>query len=279
MNKILSKLYELLIWIIGIALFAFFFFPIYWMVVTSIKSNVFNPSILPVNPSLKSYLMVVYQLHDKTSEFWIQLWNSFIVAFGTVIFSLSVSIFCAYAFSRLKFKLRKAISYATLFTYIVPTSFLAIPFFILMMNYGLLDNLLSVIIATGTFSTPYCIWVLSEYMSSIPIEIEEAAMTDGAGRFRIFISIVLPLLTPALIAMGTYAFIYGWNEYLYVFILISKTQRWTIPLSIGAMLTSDDVPWGIMMAMSTIYSIPPVIFYYLFKRYMIAGLVRGAVKR
>ncbi|PDM26956.1 ABC transporter permease [Candidatus Bathyarchaeota archaeon B24-2] len=279
MNKILSKLYELVIWIIGIALFAFFFFPIYWMVVTSIKSNVFNPSILPVNPSLKSYLMVVYQLHDKTSEFWIQLWNSFIVAFGTITFSLSVSIFCAYAFSRLKFKLRKAISYATLFTYIVPTSFLAIPFFILMMNYGLLDNLLSVIIATGTFSTPYCIWVLSEYMSSIPIEIEEAAMTDGAGRFRIFISIVLPLLTPALIAMGTYAFIYGWNEYLYVFILISKTQRWTIPLSIGAMLTSDDVPWGIMMAMSTIYSIPPVIFYYLFKRYMIAGLVRGAVKR
>jgi len=279
MNKILSKLYELLIWIIGIALFAFFFFPIYWMVATSIKSNVFNPSILPVNPSLKSYLMVVYQLHDKTSEFWIQLWNSFIVAFGTITFSLSVSIFCAYAFSRLKFKLRKAISYATLFTYIVPTSFLAIPFFILMMNYGLLDNLLSVIIATGTFSTPYCIWVLSEYMSSIPIEIEEAAMTDGAGRFRIFISIVLPLLTPALIAMGTYAFIYGWNEYLYVFILISKTQRWTIPLSIGAMLTSDDVPWGIMMAMSTIYSIPPVIFYYLFKRYMIAGLVRGAVKR
>ena len=279
MNKILSKLYGLVIWIIGIALFAFFFFPIYWMVVTSIKSNVFNPSILPVNPSLKSYLMVVYQLHDKTSEFWIQLWNSFIVAFGTITFSLSVSIFCAYAFSRLKFKLRKAISYATLFTYIVPTSFLAIPFFILMMNYGLLDNLLSVIIATGTFSTPYCIWVLSEYMSSIPIEIEEAAMTDGAGRFRIFISIVLPLLTPALIAMGTYAFIYGWNEYLYVFILISKTQRWTIPLSIGAMLTSDDVPWGIMMAMSTIYSIPPVIFYYLFKRYMIAGLVRGAVKR
>ena len=279
MNKISSKIYGLAIWIITIALFMFFFFPIYWMVVTSIKSNVFNPSLLPVDPTLKSYFIVINQSHDKTSEYWIQLWNSLLVAFGTIAFSLSISTFCAYAFSRLKFKLRTAISYATLFTYIIPTSFLAIPFFILMINYGLINNLLSVIIATGTFATPYCIWVLSEYMSSIPIEIEEAAMTDGAGRFRIFISIVLPLLAPALIAVGTYAFIYGWNEYLYVFILVSKTNKWTIPLSIGAMLTSDDVPWDIMMAMSTIYSIPPVIFYYAFKKYMVAGLVRGAVKR
>lgn len=276
--KTKSYLFGLLLWIVVGILLIFLLFPIYWMVVTSIKANVFDPTLLPAPATLDSYLKVVFQTHDKTSEYWIQLFNSFIIAGGTIVITLIVSTFSAYALSRLKFRLHNMLSYTTLFTYIIPTSFLAIPFFILMLNYGLVDNLLAVIIATSTFATPYCIWVLAEYMSNIPVEIEESAMIDGASRFKIFTSIMLPLITPALVAIATYAFIYGWNEYLYVFVLISHTNKWNIPLAIGSMLTSDDVPWDVMTAMATIYSIPPVAFYYIFKKYMVAGLVKGAVK-
>jgi multiple sugar transport system permease protein len=274
-----KKVFSAFIWIIVVVLLLWFLFPIYWMVATSIKSNVFDLSLVPTELSPSSYIQVIMQTHDKTGEYWIQLFNSFVIAGGTIVITLIVSTLGAYTLARLRFRLHRILSYTTLFTYIIPTAFLAIPFFILMLNYGLVDNLFAVIIATSTFATPYCIWVLAEYMSNIPVEIEESAMIDGASRLRIFTSIMLPLITPALVAIATYAFIYGWNEYLYVFILITHTNKWNIPLAIGSMLTSDDVPWDVMTAMATIYSIPPVAFYYIFKKYMVAGLVKGAVKR
>lgn len=268
-------------YLIVAALLVWALFPIYWMFLTSIKGpeELFSLSLIVTKPTLENYYLVVTQKHDKTGEFWIQLANSIVVAVGTVVLTLLIASFTAYGLARTKFRGNNAVRRLTLFTYIIPTSFLVIPFFILMVNYGLIDNLLSVIIATTTFASPFSIWVLHEYFVALPIEIEEAALIDGAGRLSIFWRIILPLAKPALVAIATYAFIYAWNEYLYVLVLMSSTTKWTIPLSIGSMLTSDDVPWGVMMSMSVIYSLPPLIFYALFKRHLVAGLAAGAVKR
>jgi len=173
---------------------------------------------------------------------------------------------------------RFAIFRASLFTYMVPSSFIVIPFYSLMVKYGLVNSYLAVILAETTFATPYCIWVLSEFFKTIPIEVEEAAIVDGASHLRIFMSIVLPLTAPALVALATYAFIFAWNEFLYVLVLINSNQLFTIPVGLSWYLNQDSIPWGMMMAESTLFSIPPIILYYAFQRYMVSGLAMGAVK-
>jgi multiple sugar transport system permease protein len=237
----------------------FSLFPIYHMVLVSIKSDaeMAQPSLFPSSPTFRRYLDVVQQKH---------------------ILTLSVSTTCAYAISRLVFPGRKAIFRASLFTYMVPSSFIVIPFYGLMVKYGLVNSYLSVILAETTFATPYCIWVLSEFFKTIPVEIEEAAIMDGASRLRIFISIVLPLTAPALVALGMYAFVFAWNEFLYVLVLMNSNQLFTVPIGLSWYLNQDSIPWGMMMAESTLFSIPPIIFYYVFQRYMVSGLALGAVK-
>jgi len=270
-----------IILVVAVVVLAFWsIFPVYWMIVTSFKGpeEIFAPSLIPQKPSIENYYLIFYQIHDKASEFWIQLFNSFLVAIGNTGFVLLVSVFAAYATARFRFRGAGLVARLTLITYVIPSAFLVVPFFILIASYGLIDEIISVVMATTAFSSPFAIWVLRDYFMSIPKEIEEAALVDGANRLRVFVSIALPLAAPALVAMATYAFIYGWNEYLYVFVLISSTSKMTLPISMGGMLTSDDVPWGVLSAMATVYSIPPVVFYYLISRYVVLGLVRGAVK-
>jgi len=255
-------------------------FPIYHMVLVSIKSDgeLAQPSLFPRSPTLQRYLDVIQQKHMLVTHFRRQLLNSTVLSLGTAILTLGISTTCAYAISRLRFPGRKAIFRASLFTYMVPSSFIVIPFYGLMVKYGLVNSYASVILAETTFATPYCIWVLSEFFKTIPIEIEEAAIVDGAGRLRIFTAIVLPLTAPALVALGMYAFIFAWNEFLYVLVLMNSNQLFTVPVGLSWYLNQDSIPWGMMMAESTLFSIPPIIFYYLFQRYMVSGLALGAVK-
>ena len=258
----------------------FSLFPIYHMVLVSIKSDaeMVQPSLFPRSPTFRRYLDVVQQKHMLVTHFRRQLLNSTLLSLGTAILTLSVSTTCAYAISRLVFPGRKAIFRASLFTYMVPSSFIVIPFYGLMVKYGLVNSYLSVILAETTFATPYCIWVLSEFFKTIPVEIEEAAIVDGASRLRIFTSIVLPLTAPALVALGMYAFVFAWNEFLYVLVLMNSNQLFTVPIGLSWYLNQDSIPWGMMMAESTLFSIPPIIFYYVFQRYMVSGLALGAVK-
>jgi multiple sugar transport system permease protein len=165
----------------------------------------------------------------------------------------------------------------TLFTYIIPASFLSIPFFKIMGDYDLLDTYWALIAAMTTFASPYALWVLWDYSKTIPPEIDESAAIDGAGVFTTFYRIYLPLVLPTLIAVGTYAFFFAWNEYLYAVLFLQSEQMFTLPISMGTFLTGDDAPWNLLMAVSTVYSIPPVIFYYVFRRYLTHGLVSGAV--
>jgi multiple sugar transport system permease protein len=258
----------------------FSLFPIYHMVLVSTKSDeeLARPILFSRAPTLQRYVEVIQQRHMLVTHFRRQLLNSTVLSLGTAALTLAISTTCAYAISRLRFPGRKTIFRASLFTYMVPSSFIVIPFYALMVKYGLVNSYLSVILAETTFASPYCIWVLSEFFKTIPVEVEEAAIVDGATRFRIFVSIMLPLTAPALVALATYAFIFAWNEFLYVLVLINSNQLFTIPVGLSWYLNQDSIPWGMMMAESTLFSIPPIIFYYVFQRYMVSGLAMGAVK-
>jgi multiple sugar transport system permease protein len=147
-----------------------------------------------------------------------------------------------------------------------------------MQNYGLTNNLWSVIAAMVTFATPYAIFIFQNYGASIPMELDESARIDGASPLQIYYKIYLPLMAPALVAVGTYALLLAWNEYLYQFLLLSDKRSMTVPVALAQFLNSDEAPWNYMMATAIIYAIPPVAAYYAFRQKMTGGLTMGGVK-
>jgi len=163
-------------------------------------------------------------------------------------------------------------------TYLVPASFLAIPFYRIMQSYGLGNNVWSIIAVEVTFATPYAIFIFQQYGRSIPLELDEAARIDGASPVQVYFRIYLPLMAPALVAVGTYALLLAWNEYLYQFLLLSNKRSMTVPVALAQFLNSDESPWNYMMATAIVYALPPIVLYYGFRRYMAAGLTMGGVK-
>lgn len=268
--------------IVCVIILLFSLFPVYWMFITSIKleEDLLNPYPFIHRFTLKNYIKIIAFSHTLTTAVNLSscIINSIIIAFGSVILSLSISILLGYSLARMNFKFKKVVSYMSLFVYILPPSFLAIPFYAHMSSLGLINSLISVILAETIFTLPFCAWLLREQFSSIPKEIEESAFIDGCGRLKVLSKIVLPLSAPTLVATAMYVFIRAWNEYQYALILLYSKDLWTLPLFLTTFLASDVVPWGPLMAVSIIYAIPPLLFYYTMERYMIKGLIAGAVK-
>ena len=165
-----------------------------------------------------------------------------------------------------------------LFTYFIPAAFLAVPMYKTMANYGLLNNRWSLVLAMVTIASPYCIWVLKQASDKLPWELDEAARIDGASPLQLFRLVYLPLMVPSLVAVGTYALLLAWNEYLYGFLLLSNETDLTLAVALGNFLAADDSPWELLMATGLVYALPPAAIYYAFKRYMVSGLTAGAVK-
>ena len=165
-----------------------------------------------------------------------------------------------------------------LFTYFIPAAFLAVPMYKTMGNYGLLNSQWALILAMVTIASPYCIWVLKQASDKLPLELDEAARMDGATALQLFRLVYLPLMVPSLVAVGTYALLLAWNEYLYAFLLLSNDTSVTLAVALGNFLSADDSPWELLMTTGLIYAMPPAAIYYTFKRYMVSGLTAGAVK-
>jgi multiple sugar transport system permease protein len=255
-------------------------FPVYYMVTLSLvkEEDLFKPSLYVARPTIENYVMTVQQSNYLVSEFRIQLYNSVGIALLTTLAVLIVGTLGSFALARIKFRGSHLISSMTLFTYIIPASFLSIPLFKLMADFNLLGSKLSVILAMITFTSPYAVWILWDYGKTLPSQIDEAAAIDGAGPLSLFFHIYLPLILPAMVAIATYAFLYSWNEYLYAVLFLSGETNITIPVAMGNFLATDNPPWNLLMAESVLYSIPPVILYYIFRRHLLSGLVSGAVK-
>ena len=254
--------------------------PIYNMVLISLEpeGDVFNSHLWPKVPSLESFWGVLTEGHWYLEHFWHQFANSFYMGAMVTILTLLFGSLTSFSIGRMRIRHGWLVSNCALLTYVIPASFLAIPFYRIMQNYGLANNLWSVIAALVAFATPYAIFVFQEYGRSIPIEVDESARIDGASPLQIYRRIYLPLMAPALVAVGTYALLLAWNEYLYAFLLLSNDKDITLPVALGHFLSADDSPWELLMTTGLIYALPPAAIYYAFKRYMVSGLTSGAVK-
>jgi multiple sugar transport system permease protein len=266
--------------LVGVVVLIWTLLPLYHMVMLSLTpvGEAFGGRVWPDHPTLENYRVVLMQDHFFLQNFWRQLGNSLFVAFATMFLVLLIASLASYAIGRLRLRYGHVVSNTALLTYLIPAAFVAIPFYKVMSDYGLLNTLWSLIFAMSTFAIPYAIWVLRQYGDSVPFELDEAAKVDGATPIQIFYLVYIPLIRPAMIAIGTYALLLAWNEYLYAFLLLSSERQHTIPVAMGYFLTTDDAPWSLLMATAVIYSLPPAALYYAVRKYMVSGLTAGATK-
>ena len=266
--------------LIGIPVFLWTILPIYHLFLFAIspKESIFSGHIWPEHPTLMNFGIVFGQQHYFLSHFWRQLWNSLLIAVSTGVLTLMIATAAAFAISRLKVRGGRTVMNLALFTYFIPAAFLAVPMYRTMGIYGLLNNQWALILAMVTVASPYAIWVLKQASDKLPYELDEAAVMDGASPMQLFRLVFLPLMMPSLVAVGTYALLLAWNEYLYAFLLLSRDTDITLPVALGNFLAADDSPWELLMTTGLIYALPPAAIYYVFRRYMVSGLTAGAVK-
>jgi multiple sugar transport system permease protein len=254
--------------------------PVYNMVLIALSehSAVFSGEIFPWDPSFHSFYVVLTQGFWYLERFWHQFGNSFFIGLMTMFLTLLVGTLASFTIGRMRIRHGWLLTNAALLTYVIPASFLAIPFYRIMQNYGLSNNPWSVIAAMVTFATPYAIFIFQQYGKSIPLELDESARIDGASPPQVYFRIYLPLMAPSLVAVGTYALLLAWNEYLYQFLLLSSKNSMTVSVALAQFMNSDEAPWNYMMATAITYAIPPIVIYYAFRRHMAAGLTMGGVK-
>jgi multiple sugar transport system permease protein len=266
--------------LIGIPVLLWTMLPIYHLFLFAIspKESALGGKLWPDHPTLHNFAVVFHQQHHYLSHFWLQMWNSLLIAVAAGLITLGIATAAAFAISRLKVRGGRTIMNLALFTYFIPAAFLAVPMYKTMGNYGLLNSQWSLILAMVTIATPYSIWVLKQASDKLPYELDEAARMDGASPLQLFRLVYLPLMMPSLVAVGTYALLLTWNEYLYAFLLLSNDRSTTLGVALGSFLAADDSPWELLMTTGLVYALPPAAIYYAFKRYMVSGLTAGAVK-
>ena len=266
--------------LIGIPVLIWTLLPIYHLMLFALspKDHGTSGQLWPTNPTLQNFAIVFERKHFYLDHFWVQLGNSFLIAVSVGFLTLVVATCAAFAISRLRVRGGQLVMNLALFTYSITAAFLAVPMYKTMSLYGLLNNQWSLILAMVTIASPYCIWVLKQASDKLPFELDEAARMDGATPFQLFTLVYLPLMAPSLVAVGTYALLLAWNEYLYAFLLLSRDTDITLAVALGNFLSADDSPWELLMATGLIYALPPAAIYYTFKRYMVSGITAGAVK-
>jgi multiple sugar transport system permease protein len=252
-------------------------FPFYWMTVTSFKTEEQMRSLVSMFWPRPFALENYGQLLART-EFTSWYTNSVVVAISSTLLATAVGTIGAYALARLRFLGRGFMASATLITYLVPPSILFIPLYAQMRNLGLANSLGGLIAAYPSFTVPFVTWLLMGYFESIPEELEEAAMIDGATRFGAFYRVVLPLSAPGVLAAGLYAFTQAWNEFLYALVFITDGRLRTLPVGLASFITGDVYGWGYLMSGAVLTTLPVIAAYIYLQKYMVEGLTAGGVK-
>jgi len=262
---------------LGIFVFVLLF-PFYWMVITSFKPNKEllsregNPFWV-IEPTLDHFKKLLF---DTAYPEW--LWNTVLVSVVATFVSLACSVLAAYASERLRFSGSKQTGLAIFLAYLVPPSILFIPLATIVFKLGLFDTRWALILTYPTFLIPFCTWLLMGYFRSIPFELEECALIDGATRFEILVKIILPLSVPGLISAGIFAFTLSWNEFIYALTFISSSEVKTVPVGVVTELVEGDVyHWGSLMAGALLGSLPVAVMYSFFVEHYVSGMT-GAVK-
>ena len=253
-------------------------FPFYWMGVTTFKpdnellSRDGNPFWI-ISPTLAHIDKLLFK-----TEYPQWMWNTVVVSVTATFFSLLASVFAAYAIERLRFSGAKNVGLGIFLAYLVPPSILFIPLASVVFQLGLFDTRLALILTYPTFLIPFCTWLLMGYFRSIPMELEECALIDGANRWQILVKIILPLAVPGLISAGIFAFTLSWNEFIYALTFISSSEMKTLPVGVVTELVEGDVyHWGALMAGALFGSLPVAVIYSFFVEYYVSGMT-GSVK-
>ncbi len=254
-------------------------FPFYWMTITMLKSNEellnykdYNP-LLVYSPTLAN----IYKLLFET-DYPRWLTTTMTVSVVSTFISLFASVLAAYAIQRLRFKGSQWVGLAIYLAYLVPPSILFIPLSTMVFKLGLFDSPMALILTYPTFLIPFCTWLLIGYFKSIPYELEECALIDGASRLQILWKITLPLAVPGLISAGIFAFTLSWNEFIYALTFIQSSEKKTVPVAVLTQLVEGDIyHWGSLMAGALLGSVPVAIVYSFFVEYYVSSLT-GAIK-
>src|SRR5213082_654253 len=253
-------------------------FPFYWMIITTFKPNEEllsregNPFWVH-NPTLAHIKKLLF---DTAYPEW--LWNTILVSVVSTFLSIFCSVLAAYAIERLRFRGSRYVGMSIFLAYLVPPSILFIPLATMVYKLELFDSRLALILTYPTFLIPFCTWLLMGYFKSIPLELEECALIDGATRLQILVKITLPLAIPGLISAGIFAFTLSWNEFIYALTFISSSENKTIPVGAITELVEGDVyHWGSLMAAALLGSVPVVVLYSFFVEHYVSSLT-GAVK-
>ena len=267
---ILSRVFIVLCVIVSMA-------PLYWMVNTSLKpqAEIYSavPTLFPHDLTTESYTYLLTE-----TNFLSGVKNSLIIAVVVSLFSIVIAYPAAYAIARLKFKGKRLFSKSILMTYLLPTSVLYIPLYILVSQVGLTDNILGLLLIYPTFTLPYVAWVLIPHIQSIPYDLDEAAIVDGCSRFRVMYQIIFPLALPGIVSTTIFAFAMCWGEYMYALVNITSEKMMTFPLVISGLIFGDMYPWGQLMAGAILACVPIVIIYMLASSSLVGGKTAGGVK-
>jgi N,N'-diacetylchitobiose transport system permease protein len=260
----------------GLLVFAFFAFPVYWMVTTALKPageiRTFDVRLFPTTLTLEHF-----RTATTIGGFWTFLRNSVAVSLSVTVLSVLVALLAATAVARFRFRGRRAYLVAILIVQMVPLEALVIPMYLTLRDADLL-NVLPVLVATYmAFVLPFTVWTLRGFVAALPVELEEAAMIDGASRWAAFWRITFPLMAPGLVATGVFAFIQAWNEFILALTLMERSNQ-TLPVWLGTFKTPQGTDWGGLMAGSTLLAIPVVVFAVALQGRITAGAAAGAVK-
>ena len=252
-------------------------FPLFWMLSTSLKPSgeIFAtpPRMIPMRPTLDNFV----RLFTETS-FLTYFRNSATVSLTAVLLTLAVSSLGAYGLTRFSFRGRDQVAGLILTTYMFAPVMIIIPFYILVKQLGIVNTHLALVLSYTTFCLPFCLWLLRAFFQSIPLELEEAALVDGAGRGRAVWYVVLPLALPGLIATAIFTFILAYNDFLFSMVLITSEELKTLPVGVNDLFNATIVDWGMIMAAGVMITAPAVIFFAAVQRYLVQGWGAGGVK-
>ena len=253
------------------------FFPIYWMILTTIRPASLNlrypPAFWPSRISLTPFRTL---FAAEPIERW--LLNSALLAVATTAIALVLSILGAYTLSTMRWRGRGAFAIFLLMTQMLPEALIIVPIFKVYGTLNLRESLLGLSLVDAAFVLPIGVWILKNMFDTVPREVREAALVDGAGPFRILLEIVLPLTKPGLVAVGVVAFFFAWNEFLFAQTMITEPSLQPASVGLASMITMLDTPIERLLAAGLIFALPPVVFYAVMQRYIVAGITAGAVK-
>jgi ABC-type glycerol-3-phosphate transport system permease component len=271
-------------------------FPLIWALSTSLKpkSEVFAtpPTLIPHAVTLENYRALVtgraqyFQAGDRPAvpattpaQFFLRWFvNSLVVTLGSTLISIIVSTLAAYSLTRFRYWGRSFVPYFSILGYMVPSIIFVFPLFLVMVQLDLTNTLLSLVLGYVAITLPFCMWLMWAFMRSIPIEIEEAALIDGASRIQVFAHVVLPTALPGIIAASIFSMIVSWNDYLFGRVFINSIDNLTLTVGVMLFFEGTHVDWGLLMAASVLMTIPMAILFMALQRHLVAGFGAGAVK-